>query len=587
MRARPRAPSPARPYIAALYAGDRLRLAATAALACVLELAALPVSWVLSAVIDAIAAADAAALARILRFTVVFTATVLAAGLAYERLRADLLRRAAVRYKNAAFAAVCQKSISAFRRENTGRYIALLTSDAEKVQENYLNAVFLLLPQPFLVLGALAMMLRLSPALTLATVLLSLLPMAGSALLAPELARRERTLSDENERFTGRIKDLLAGFAVIKSFKAEGETAEVFAAANAGVEAARARRRRWEGSLGTTAQALGLVTQFGIFFIGAALAVWRGSISAGTVVLFVNLSGSLLYPLQNVPQYLARRKAARALIEKLAAVAAENTTRTGTPAGPVLREGIELSHLSYGYVPGKPVLRDVSMKLEAGKKYALVGASGTGKSTLLELLMGACHGYAGSVTVDGRELRGIDPDSLYDLISLIGQEVFIFDDTLQNNITMFRDFPPTAVQSAAARAGLAALIQARGANYRCGEGGSGLSGGERQRISIARALLRGTPVLLLDEATAALDNVTAASVTNSILDLDGLTRLIVTHRLDKALLERCDGIFVLRGGQIAEQGTFAALMARKGVFYSLYTIGAAQGADGRNLPAEI
>ena len=337
MKNRPKTPDPAKAYIAALYAHDRLRFTVAAVLACLLELAALPVSWILSAVIDAIAAADAAALAATLRLTVAFTVTVLAAGLGYERLRAGFLRRAAVRYKNAAFAAVCQKSISAFDKENTGRYIALLTADAEKVQENYLNAVFLLLPQPFVVLGALVMMLRLSPELTLATVLLSLLPVAGAALLAPGLSRWERALSDENERFTGKIKDLLAGFAVIKSFKAEGETAAVFAAANAGVESARARRRWWEGALGTTAQALGLVAQFGIFFLGAYLAVWRGSVSAGTVVLFVNLSGSLLYPLQNVPQQLARRKAARALVEKLAAVAAENAAHTGTPVEPVLR----------------------------------------------------------------------------------------------------------------------------------------------------------------------------------------------------------------------------------------------------------
>lgn len=564
---------PARPYIAALYAGNHLRFAAVAALDCALQMMVLLISWILGAVVDAIAAADMAALGGILRVTVFSVIVMLAAELACERLRADFLRRAAVQYKAEAFSALCRKSISAFGKERTGRYIALLTADAEKVQENYLNATLWLIPQPFLVAGSLLMMLRLSPELTLATALLSLLPVAGSAMLAPELARRECALSDENERFTGKIKDLLTGFAVIKSFKAERETAKVFAGANAAVEGARARRRWWAGALNSAAQALSIVTQLGIFFTGAYLAIARGSVSAGTVILFVNLSGSLLYPLQNVPRYLADRKAARALIGKLATVAAENITRTGAPVEPVLREGIELSHLTYGYEPDKPVLCDVSMKLEAGKKYALVGASGAGKSTLLELLMGGCPGYAGSVTVDGCELRGIDPDSLYDLISLIGQNVFIFDDTLQNNMTMFRHFPLEQVQSAAAQTGLSALMQARGAGYRCGESGSGLSGGERQRVSIARALLHGTPVLLLDEATAALDNATAAAVTGSILDLDGLTRLIVTHRLDKSLLERCDEIFVLRGGQITEQGTFAALMARRGYFYSLYTIG--------------
>ena len=208
----------------------------------------------------------------------------------------------------------------------------------------------------------------------------------------------------------------------------------------------------------------------------------------------------------------------------------------------------------------------------AGKKYALVGASGSGKTTLMNLLMGAYDSYSGSIAIDGKELREANPDSLYDLISLIGQNVFLFDDTVRRNITMFRDFPADQVQAAVNRSGLGAFISERGEDYRCGENGVGLSGGERQRVSIARALLRGTPVLLLDEATAALDNQTAFAVTDSILHLDGLTRLVVTHRLEAGLLEQYDKIFVLKDGALREQGGVEELMEKKGYFYSLYTV---------------
>lgn len=122
------------------------------------------------------------------------------------------------------------------------------------------------------------------------------------------------------------------------------------------------------------------------------------------------------------------------------------------------------------------------------------------------------------------------------------------------------------------RSGLTSLVAQKGGDYRCGENGGGLSGGERQRISIARTLLRGAPVLLLDEATASLDNQTAYEVTDAILGLEGLTRLVVTHRLEAALLERYDEIFVLRSGAVAERGRFADLMDRKGYFYSLYNV---------------
>lgn len=186
--------------------------------------------------------------------------------------------------------------------------------------------------------------------------------------------------------------------------------------------------------------------------------------------------------------------------------------------------------------------------------------------------MGAYDGYGGSISIDGKELREVDPDSLYDLMSLIGQNVFLFDDTIHSNITMFRDFPEELVAEAVKRSGLSELLEQRGTDYRCGENGAGLSGGERQRVSIARCLLRGTPVLLLDEATAALDNQTAFAVTDAILHLDGLTRLVVTHRLDAALMEQYDEIIVLRGGKIQERGDYGTLMEKKGYFYSLYTL---------------
>ena len=201
-----------------------------------------------------------------------------------------------------------------------------------------------------------------------------------------------------------------------------------------------------------------------------------------------------------------------------------------------------------------------------------MGTSGAGKSTLLNLLMGASREYQGSITIDGAEMRDIDPDSLYDLMSLIGQNVFLFDDTIRSNITMFGDFDPRRVDAAAEQAGLGELLRQRGDDYRCGENGVGLSGGERQRVSIARSLLRGTPVLLVDEATAALDARTASQVTSAILDIPELTSIVVTHRLEEGLLRRYDSILVLKNGQVSEQGTFEELMGRRELFYSLFTV---------------
>ena len=566
-----RRPDPARPYIRAFYARNRLCFLVTAALYMLQIPAMLIVSWVLGEVIDAVAALDAARLARLLWAAAGVAVFLGVSEALYYRSLSGWLGRALRQYKSCAFQKLSEKGISAFARENTGRYLAVLTSDVTVIGSDYLQSLFDLIMLPLNFAATLVFLLTYSPALTGASVALCVLPFLGVTVFGPGLARREKALSDANEGFVGRVKDLLAGFAVIKSFKAEPEAGRIFDGEDRALEHARSRRLRWRGAMQGAGSSLSVIMQFGMFFIGAYLAL-RGSITAGTVLIFTNLSHSLIQPVQQIPQLLAQRKAARGLIEKLATVTEENAARRGEPIEPALRDAIELQDVSFAYEPGKPVLQNVSMRLEAGKKYALVGPSGSGKSTLLHLLMGAHDGYTGSLTVDGRQMRAIDPDSLYDLESLIGQSVFLFDDTIRRNITMFRDFPDQAVDSAVARAGLGPLLAERGSDYRCGENGSGLSGGERQRVSIARALLRGTPVLLLDEATAALDNETAYAVASAILDLEGLTRLVVTHRLEASLLARYDEVFVLRDGAVAERGTFADLMARKGYFYSLYTV---------------
>ena len=186
--------------------------------------------------------------------------------------------------------------------------------------------------------------------------------------------------------------------------------------------------------------------------------------------------------------------------------------------------------------------------------------------------MASSDKYQGEIKYDGNELKNVSSDSLYELVSIIQQNVFVFNSTILDNITMFSDFPEEEIDRAVRMSGLKKLIDEKGADYLCGENGSGLSGGERQRISIARALLRKTPVLLVDEATASLDAETSFEVLDSILKLDGFTRVIVTHDLDENILRRCNGLFALKNGIVFEQGTFDELMNDKGYFYSLFTV---------------
>ena len=560
------------PYYRAFFEGNRLRCAAAMLLRLACALANLGFSWLLGEIFNAITKMDLPYLGRVCAVAAGFL--LLQAGLETlgDRVRSTFIHKALAQYKQTAFERIAQKNISAFARENTGRYLSALTNDASSVETNFLLYLFAVPYYALMLAGSLALMFFYSVPLSLLSLALSLLPLAASLPMSREMAKREKTMSDRNESFVGKLKDLLTGFSVIKSFKAEKEAAALFEADNGELERVKLRRRWWSYLLSdVTYNLLGFVMQMGVMSAGAYLAI-RGRIAAGTVLIFTNLSNSVMQPINELPQGFANIRAARALIEKLAGLAEENASRAGEDVPARLERGIELSHVSFGYEKEKPVLRDVSLTLKAGGKYALVGASGCGKTTLLNLLMGGCEPYDGSVRIDGHELSGVSPDSLYDLMSLIGQNVFLFDDTIERNVTMFREFPPERVQDAIARAGLSEVIARKGADYRCGEGGGGLSGGERQRVSIARCLLHGAPVLLLDEATAALDNQTAQQVTQAVLSLEGLTRLVVTHRLEASLLAQYDAIYVLRGGALCETGTFDGLMAQKGYFYSLFNV---------------
>lgn len=528
-------------------------------------------SWILGEVTNIMAAGDLDRLWRTLAISVAALILILVVDLLMYCFKSRFIHRALRQYKDLAFSRLSEKSISAFSRENTSRYLSALTNDANSIEENYLNRMLLLIYQSALFVGGLAMMLALSWQLALATIGLSLIPIVFSLVMGKELSVREKAMSDQNEKFVAQVKDFLTGFSVIKSFKAEGEVNRLFQTSNRETEQVKERRRLWDTRLTAITQSCGSVLQIGIFFYGAWLSI-NGSIQMGTVLIILNLCNCFTQPIQIVPQYWASRKAALSLIQKLAAITKENAGHTGETIPPVLEQSIGLSHVGFGYAPDKPVLKDLSVQFEPGRSYAIVGPSGSGKSTLLSLLMGAYPEYTGSITIDGRELREVDTDSLYDLMSLIGQNVFLFDDTIRNNLTMFRDFPGEQVDLAVKRSGLSLLVAERGTDYRCGENGVGLSGGERQRISIARALLRGTPVLMLDEATASLDNQTAFGVTDAILHLDGLTRIVVTHRLDEALMKQYDQILVMKDGRLVEQGTFQELMAAKEYFYSLFTL---------------
>ncbi len=518
-----------------------------------------------------------------------------------RRFKYRFMRKAVLGYRNKAFDAITSKSISSFGKENTGSYISALTNDVGSIEGSYLLANFEL---PSLVLQAvvaLAMMLWYSWSLTVVVLLSAVVLILLSLPFGKTMARQEKEVSEKNAGFVSMVKDLLSGQSVIKSFQAQGEAASLFYEKNLQLEQSKYRRRRTSEMVNLMSFLGAFGVQLAVFLYGAYLSV-QGKVAPSVVIAFVQLMNYIINPIQRFPGLWANRKAAVELIAKMAGygktekkvsmvkeasmekemsmekeasmgkeISMEDSGKEPEALGDI-RQEIRFDHVNFSYDGKGEALKDVTLRFQAGKSYAIVGGSGCGKSTLLSLIMGSYSDYRGSITMDGKEVREVDPDSIFDVISVIQQNVFIFDDTIGKNICMFKEFDEGLVEQAIQKAGLAKLIEEKGTDYACGEGGAHLSGGEKQRISIARSLLRRSSVMLVDEATSALDAETAAGVTNAILDIQGLTRLVVTHKLDEKTLKRFDEIIVMRNGRVAEQGGFEELMDKKQYFYSLYMV---------------
>ena len=530
-------------------------------------------SWIIQQLMDT-AAGESGALSFRTLLLISAGFVLLCAGLSLLNYASQprFLERAMRQYKDFAFKKLTGKSISSFRDESAAGYLSALTNDAASIETNYLAQMLAMITKAVTFIGALLLMCRYSLLMTAIAAGLTVLPMIASLLTGNRLQAVENRVSERNGEFTAALSDCLAGFNVVKNFKAEREIFRLFAQSNKALEHEKFTGRRIKTLVGMIGAVTGIFAQLGVFIAGVYLSMKGGSMTPGAVVLFVNLMNFIISPIAELPGLLACRKAALGLVDKLAAALERSSSREGSETLNRLEHGIRLENVSFAYEPRKTVLHGINAEFEAGKAYALVGGSGSGKSTLLNLLMAAETNYSGHILADGIELSDISTESLYGTMAAIQQNVFVFNASIKDNVSMFRDFPKTEMDEAIARAHLGALIRERGEDYLCGENGSGLSGGEKQRISIARSLLKKSSVLLADEVTAALDAQTAHRVSSDILDLQGITRIVVTHTLEESLLRRYDKIFVLRGGRIEEAGSFADLMANKGYFYALFTV---------------
>lgn len=269
----------------------------------------------------------------------------------------------------------------------------------------------------------------------------------------------------------------------------------------------------------------------------------------GVAIALIQLLGNVTGPIQMVGSMLALKKSAEILIDKADNMLKPMETQKADK-NPLLsfEKEITLDHLSVRFGE-QEVLKDFTYTFEKNKKYLLTGESGSGKTTIFNVLQKFLTDYRGSVTVDGVDLNALKEDDLYPLFSYASQNVFIFDDTVENNITLFGDYSKEELEGAVRFAMLEDLAGEKSLQFSCGEEGKNLSGGERQRIALARCILRKKPILLLDEITSALDPATSRQIEENLQQMEGVTIISICHHQIADIHDKYDAVICLSGAQ--------------------------------------
>ena len=558
-------------YISYFYNNNKMVFALAILISLISILCDIGTAYVLQNVMDAATSGNIKNVLEIIFPIVIFVVTMLVIWIVSRTLKYLFVKRAITNYRTGIFNEIADRSISDFYGENTGRYISVLTNDVSVIEQNYVKSIFDIIESICLFLGTLVAMFLYSWQMLIVVVVSSIFPLIVTIVFSNIISKKEKEVSDYNETYVSTLRDLLLGFTVIKSFKAEKEVKKRIGEKGNRLEILKYKRNVAEEYIGISAEFFGCIAQIAVFIFGAYLAV-KGTITAGVVIAYVQLMNYILRPLEALPELIAKRKAAKGLIDKVAVyveVGEENLKQYEIDTDDV---NISLKDVTVIYDDEREIIKDISLAFNKGKSYAIVGSSGSGKTTLLNTIVGNIHGYKGSIQIGNRELKTISSDSLYDKISIIEQKVFIFDSSVVDNITMFKECEESKLDEVIDKAGLRMLITEKGKDYLCGENGVNLSGGERQRIAIARALLKHPSLIMVDEGTSALDAKTSFEVTNEILSLEDITKIVVTHKLDEVSLKKYDEIIVMSHGKVVEMGTYEKLLEKKQILYSLVNI---------------
>ena len=439
------------------------------------------------------------------------------------------------------FKGIVSQSMGDFGKRNTADYLSIITNDVKMIEDNFLLPFFEVVQYTVIFISSFVLMIYFDVIVTIVVFVAITLMFLVPSLLGKELEKRQNTLSSQLADFTTK----LTKYSVDKLF-----------ALNEGLSSF-----------------LALMVQIVVLFLSAYFIITE-RITVGTLLGMVQVSSNLANPLIMIFTNIPKIKSIQPIIEKLTVLSKYELNEVPKKQSATFNSVVSISNLSFAYEKQNRVLDKINLHIEKGKKYVIVGKSGCGKTTLVKLLAGYYTEYSGKILYDNTDLNMMNENDIVQLSSIIHQNIYMFNESVYDNICLHEDYSKESIDKAVKASGLNDVIEKlpEGLLYEAGENGSNLSGGQKQRIAVARALIRNKPILILDEGTSAIDMQTAYDIENHLLKIEGLTIITITHNLKKELLELYDNIIYMENGEIIERGTFEELTSVPSRFLKYLTI---------------
>ena len=486
----------------------------------------------------------------------------------------SLLRNGVLRdLRNMMYKKIISLPISYFSEKRKGDVISRITTDINEFQTSYLSILEFIVKEPLTIIFTIVIMCGIS--LKLTVFVFVFIPVAGLAIsrVGKTLKKHSGRVQAEQGFFLSLIEETLSGLRIIKSFNAQGAFIKRFTDSTQ-------RFNNYANNLSYRQNLASPISEFlGILVIGILL--WYGgtmvlvdkTLGGSEFVAYMGLAYNILTPAKEISKAAYRlRQGDAAALRVLEVIHAQNPIfdKENAIEKTDFQAAISLKNISFKY-DNEYVLKDFSLEIPKGKTVALVGQSGSGKSTIANLIARFYDVNEGSITFDGTDIRDLKIQSLRDLIGIVSQDSILFNDTITNNLLIGKaSATPMEIEEAAKVANAYDFIEALPEKFQTniGDMGGKLSGGQKQRLSIARAVLKNPPIMILDEATSALDTESEKLVQNALEKMMmNRTSLVIAHRL--STIQKADIIVVMEKGKIIEQGNHATLMAQNGTYRKL------------------